>query len=255
MWALSFGNRAFVSMNKSLRKCRRCGVLKPKDRFVDVSGQSNPRGGFCVDCHFVRLAEWQANAKAEKESKLRKLKIIYGDWWRHYCLPREFAGDIYEERDFCLYCGNKLPPMYLGANSDHGPFRGRAHLDHMDPLELGGEDSIRNVVYVCDNCNYKKGARSFVQWLALLNRKYQKLSREVYAEKHGHQPEEFKPGEPTPRCDGVYYELDLSEERLREIYPKPIVNGPPETYELRISVSIEKDENGKFRFKPKISKS
>lgn len=241
-------------MKEAIRKCRRCGELKPKSQFVDVYGESNPKGWFCANCHLVRVAQWQEKAKAEKESKLRKLNIIYGEWWRHYCLPREFAEDIYDERDFCLYCGNKLPPMYLGTDPELGTFRGRAHLDHMDPLELGGEDSIRNVVYICDNCNYRKGRRSFLDWIALLIPKYKKLSREVYEEKHGHPPEEFESGEPTPRCDGVYYELGLSEERLREIYPEPIVNGPPKSCVLTFSVSIEKDENGKLIIKSKITK-
>ena len=227
--------------------------MKLKSQFVDTYGVTNHRGWYCADCHAIRVEEWKKRAKAEKEAKLRKLKIIYGEWWRHYCLPREFADDIYNEREFCLYCGTKLPPMYLGADSELGTFRGRAHLDHMDPLEIGGEDSIRNVVYVCDDCNYKKGKRPFVEWLALLDPKYQKLSREVYAEKHGCPPEDFEPGEPTLRCDGVYGELDLSEEGLREIYPKPIVDGPPQAFRITIGVSIEKGEDGKLIIKPKIT--
>ena len=105
---------------------------------------------------------------------------------------------------------------------------------------------------MCD-CNYKKGKRSFVGWLALLDSKYQKLSREVYVEKHGCPPEDFEPGEPTPRCDGVYGELDLSEERLREIYPKPIVDGPPQSFRITIGVSIEKGDDGKLIIKPKMT--
>lgn len=228
-----------------LRKCRRCGERKPKDVFVDRSGDLNPKGGYCGDCHIVRVKEWKLAAKEGKESKLRKLKIIYGKWWRHYCLPQEFADDMYDERDFCPYCGNKLPPQYVGADPSIAPFRGRAQLDHMDPLHIGGEDSIRNVVYVCDKCNYRKGKRSFLDWLGVLEPKCQALCRDIYEAKHGHPPESFVPGEPSERCDGIAAELCMGEEDLREMYPNPIVDGPPTNHSMTItlSVSIDGDSN------------
>ncbi len=184
----------------------------------------------------------------EKESKLRKLKIIYGEWWQHYCLPQEFAYDIYVERDFCPYCGSKLPPQYVGADSSTLPFRGRAQLDHMDPLHLGGEDSIRNVVYVCDTCNYKKGRSSFLDWLKVLKPKYRELGREIYEVKHGHPPESFEPGEPNERCDGLSAELCMDEEDLRNLYPKPIVDGPPKDHCITITLSVSVDDVGNLKF-------
>jgi hypothetical protein len=68
--------------------------------------------------------------------------------------------------------------------------------------------------------------RAFLDWLAFLPQKYRRLSREIYTEKHGHPPEEFEIGEPTPRCDGVYAELDLDEDTLKKYYPKPISHCP-----------------------------
>jgi hypothetical protein len=235
-----------MSNLKRTKKCKRCGSLKPIGEFVDVSGSRNPRGRYCHECHLERVGEWEEEQKAEKESKIRKLKIIYGKWWRHYCLPQEFAGDIYAERDFCPYCGKKLPPQYIGNHPELGTFRGRAHLDHMDPLELGGEDSIRNVVYVCDECNYKKGTRSFLYWLATLPPAQAKISRGIYEEKQDRPPEQFVPGEPTGRCDGIAGELLLDEKELRKLYPTPMVDGPPSNQSISVKLKLRVDEHGKL---------
>jgi len=227
------------------KKCRRCGEIKLKDLFVDVSGIKNPRGGYCLECHLIRDKELKEKAKEENKSKLRKLKIIYGKWWRHYCLPLEFSDDLYSERDYCPYCGNQLPPHYLGNHPELGTFRGRAHLDHMDPLELGGEDSIRNVVYVCDKCNYKKGKQPFTKWIKKLNPKYSEISRKIYESKHGHAPENFVSGDPNERCDGIAGELCIDEDELRKMYPAPMVSGPPEntSFSITMSVSINVEAN------------
>lgn len=238
---------------KSLKKCRECGESKPTERFVDASGVFNPRGWYCSDCYLIRVEKWKQAAIEERQSKLRKLKIIYGEWWQHYCLPREFASDIYNERDFCPYCGDKLPPEYLGEDPTKKPFRDRAHLDHMDPLNMGGEDSIRNVVYVCDKCNYRKGRQAFLNWLQTLKPKYRAISREIYENKHGHPPEAFKPGDPNERCDGVAGELCLSEEDLREMYPVPSVNGPPTNLSITITVSLSLDDDGNIKVNTNIT--
>jgi hypothetical protein len=218
-----------------------------------MSGDLNPRGGYCSDCHLIRVEEWKQAVIEERDSKFRKLKIIYGEWWRHYCLPREFAGDIYDERDFCPYCGDKLPPQYIDADSSTNPFRGRAQLDHMDPLNIGGEDSIRNVVYVCDKCNYKKGKRAFLNWLQVLKPKYRTISQEIYETKHGHSPEAFEPGVPNGRCDGVAYELCMTEEDLREQFPTPQANGPPTNHSITITASLSIDDDGNIKVDTKIT--
>jgi 5-methylcytosine-specific restriction endonuclease McrA len=233
-------------MLNEVKKCRRCGVPKSKDSFVDISGAPNPRGGYCTDCHLIRVTEWEQKAKEEKESKIRKLKIIYGEWWRNYSLPRDFDRDIYFERDYCPYCGHKLPPYDIKDQRITGDSHIHTHLDHMDPLQLGGEDSIRNVVYVCEDCNHKKGKRSFIEWIKKLSPNQREISREIYEAKHGHPPESFVPGLPNERCDGVAAELFCDEEELKKMYPKPIVDGPPKSGPASITLAIDIDNEGNF---------
>jgi hypothetical protein len=111
----------------------------------------------------------------------------------------------------------------------------------MDPLEVGGEDSIRNVVFCCSSCNIKKGSKPFLIWLKQLKPKYRKLVREIYTAKHGHQPEKFKKGPPFPRTNGLSYELTLDEAELRDMYPEPIVDGPPKKdFTINISLDVQK---------------
>lgn len=221
------------------KKCRRCKNVRPKSDFVDTSGLENPRGHYCKSCHIERMKEWYDEALAEERSKIPKLKIIYGKYWENYAWPNDFSLTLYEERDFCPYCGESLPPQYLAENESTVPFRGRAHIDHMDPLSKGGEDSIRNAVYVCDKCNYEKGDIPFSEWMKKLNTKYRRLALEIYTKKHGHTPDEFEIGEPTPRAGGVNAELLLDEGELKKDYPRPIVDGPPSNEPITIEISLE----------------
>jgi hypothetical protein len=108
----------------------------------------------------------------------------------------------------------------------------------MDPLDLGGEDSIRNALVCCASCNNKKWKKSFLYWLEQLSPGYKKLAREIYIEKHEHSPEEFVKGDPTTRID-TRYELLLDEEELKEMYLKPIVDGPPSNESITITISID----------------
>lgn len=157
-----------------------------------------------------------------EQSKARKLEIIFGPWWRHYAVPYEFRWTLFAERRECPYCGQPLADPALSEAAFGDP-----HLDHMDPLALGGEDSIRNTVYVCAACNMAKGRRSFSVWLGQLTPQYSELARQIYTAKHGHAPELFIPKTRSQRLTLPRVELQYSEAVLRRLFPKPIVDGPP----------------------------
>jgi hypothetical protein len=164
---------------------------------------------------------------AAEQQKLPKLEILFGRWWRHYAPPAELAYTLFCERARCPYCDGPLGAFYTPQTDDAGPTRDSAHLEHMDPLARGGEDSIRNALYVCAGCNLKKRSRAFVDWLAMLDPVRQPLVRAIYVEKHGHTPEDFKPQQRTERTVDLIRSLTFDEAVLRQIFPKPIVSGPP----------------------------
>lgn len=163
---------------------------------------------------------------AEEAAKIRKFQIVYGPWWPHYVAPYELRWTLFSERSSCPYCSGvlELPPADL-------PEPGSAllwpHIDHMDPLARGGEESMRNAVYACSTCNLAKGRRLFVDWLRMLPEANQAAAREIYTAKHGHAPEMFEPGPKRLRMTLPRVDVGFEESVLRRLYPKPIVKGPP----------------------------
>jgi 5-methylcytosine-specific restriction endonuclease McrA len=216
-------------MRKQTKKCRGCKSDKPIEQFVDSTGSKNPRGSYCLVCYKEQEQQSNATAQAELQSTIRKLKILYGEYWQHYATPGDFRYILFQERTQCPYCGRALAVLDDTQSTVKRFLATGAHLDHMDPLAKGGEDSIRNVVFICNDCNIKKRDALFLEWLDMLEPEYKRLARALYIEKHRHAPEKFKPSEPTFRTKGVSADLLLSEEELLELYPKPIVDGPPET--------------------------
>lgn len=167
-----------------------------------------------------------AQMLADEAAKARKLEVIFGPWWPHYAVPYEFPATLYVERSGCPYCGGPLG-MLAVLTPETIPESQSAHLDHMDPLSRGGEDSIRNTVYVCRDCNLAKGRRLFIAWLEKLDPPNRECARQVYEVKHRHAPAAFQPGAKHPRLTLPRYELSFDEGVLRKLFPKPIVSGPP----------------------------
>jgi len=167
-----------------------------------------------------------AQMLADEAAKVRKLEILFGPWWRHYAIPYEFPATLYAAHSVCPYCGGPLGPLPVLA-PDGAADGQSAHLDHMDPLSRGGEDSIRNALYVCRDCNLAKGRRLFPDWLEKLAPALQERARFIYEEKHGHGPDAFIPGQKQPRLTLPRLELSFDDAVLRRLFPKPIVSGPP----------------------------
>lgn len=162
---------------------------------------------------------------SEEQGKIRKLQILFGPWWRHYALPCELKWTLYSERDACPYCATPLQiSVGLGIQDHESNDR---HIDHMDPLSRGGEESFRNALCVCAKCNMAKGKRLFVDWLAKIPEPNRSDARAIYIQKLGRPPEVFCPGPRQVRILRTSIELGLEESVLRKLFPKPVVKGPP----------------------------
>ena len=144
---------------KSEKICPNCKHIKSIDEFVTIYGFKNPRGKYCQGCF----------------NKHQQGHVTY----------------LMESRDFCLYCGEKIKKAYDWTPEGNSK-RTYLHLDHMDPLSLGGELSKKNTVYCCVSCNLKKGNKLYSDWLTELAPEYRDLSRKIYIQKHGREPEDFK---------------------------------------------------------------
>lgn len=213
------------------RRCRRCRERLPVSVFVDTEERPNPRGIMCAECR--RAANYEATVKGfygalqRGIEYLRYASVKYGSGWFWRVPPCNVEFLFRHERPDCPYCGRPWPvgvavperPEALGEAMP--PFRApwspvfresdpsRFQLDHMDPLDLGGSDSLGNAVYCCTPCNLRKGRRPFLAWLEKLPAERHALARELYDARHGHPPEAFvpDPNEPTPRSVGFVFLL------------------------------------------------
>lgn len=63
-------------------------------------------------------------------------------------IGKKLRFEVFKRDSFtCQYCGKKAPDTIL-------------HVDHIDPVSLGGENDILNLITSCRDCNLGKGART-----------------------------------------------------------------------------------------------
>lgn len=221
-------------MKKKEKVCPHCNKTLPYEVFVTSWGEQSNSGRYCLACHREREEKEKQVRLQEMHELIEKLQIVYGQYWQHYAAPEDFFDSLSEERDFCPYCGTKFSAAQACNFGET-----TVHLDHMDPLDKGGEHSIRNTVYCCGQCNIRKGKRSFHKWLEKLEPYYKELSREIYIEKHGHEPEDFVEG-----CNWGRGSRDTelipyrSLGDVRSSYPTPIIKGPPSNQPIVINIDL-----------------
>mgnify|MGYP003576126237 FL=1 len=155
---------------------------------------------------------------AEEAAKIRKFKILYGQWWTHYAVPYELRWTLYAERAECPYSSGRLEQPL--DDEGHEPAAPPPHIDHMDPLSRGGEESIRNAIYACASCNFAKGSRLFVDCLKTSPPANQAIAKTLYTTMHGHLPEAFRPGPRMLRLVLPRAELGFDESVLLQLFPQ-----------------------------------
>ena len=72
----------------------------------------------------------------------------------------------------CAYCDSRLL---------------RKQTDHMIPLALGGAHSVRNIVIVCQDCNQRKHALSYEQWVERVQPCHRSRVISVFESRYGLQ--------------------------------------------------------------------
>ena len=213
-----------------VRICRDCREAFDSSEARSALGTPLGRGQFCSRCGAVRAAEIAKDCERIETNVRRNLWLAYKGWWKHYTPPLRWAKQLRSERSHCPYCGAELH-----FNNDPKDVS-RPMLDHMDPLSCGGEDSLRNVVYCCRQCNSRKRNKVFTDWVKLLCEPFRTYSRTIYELKHQHSPEVFEVGPWALRFEGTPQFLELDEaEFLREFEGMlPLQTRPPADHLLDI---------------------
>jgi 5-methylcytosine-specific restriction endonuclease McrA len=214
----------------ALRTCRDCKREYLRELATRCDGERSLRGFYCPSCGIRRAREYEELLRQRELNIARNLWAAYRGWWKHFTPPRGWAKLLRTESENCPYCGRFLtddPPPRAAST---------AVIDHMDPLSLGGEDSLRNAVFCCNRCNGIKKNKPFVRWLSELSVPFQENLRALYLFKHEHQPEAFETGPFEFRVEGIPLFLELDEREFkRELRGMlPLADGPPATYLLNL---------------------
>ena len=156
----------------ALRTCRDCKREYPRELATRCDGERSLRGFYCLSCGMRRAREYKELLRQRELNIARNFWAAYRGWMQL----------LRTESENCPYCGRFLtddPPPRAAST---------AVIDHMDPLSVGGEDSLRNAVFCCNRCNGIKKNKPFIRWLSELSEPFQKNSRALYFLKHEHQP-------------------------------------------------------------------
>lgn len=213
-----------------LRTCRDCKMEYPRELATRCDGERSLRGFYCPSCGTRKACEYEEFLRQRAANISRNLWAAYRGWWKHFTSPRGWVPLLRTESENCPYCGCFLtddPPPRASST---------AVIDHMDPLSLGGEDSLRNAVFCCNRCNGIKKNKPFIRWLAELQDPFQKHSWALYVFKHEHQPDAFEAGPFEFRTEGVPMFLEFDERQFkRELRGMlPLTDGPPAGYLLHL---------------------
>lgn len=68
---------------------------------------------------------------------------------------------IRQEKRLAIYLRDGLACAYCGVGVEQGAVM---HLDHVMPVERGGDNDAKNLVTSCERCNLAKGARTVAQF-------------------------------------------------------------------------------------------
>ena len=96
------------------------------------------------------------------------------------------------ERTHCPYCGTALMPGWSKTATNRRP-------DHMDPIALGGLHGPANILACCHDCNARKGARQFDEWLLTLSPQHAKRAEAIYRKRLNKVPGQLSLGMTVPQ--------------------------------------------------------
>lgn len=92
-------------------------------------------------------------------------------------MTHDEVGRLFGEAEVCPYCERKLN----GKNKS---------LDHMIALSLGGSHSLQNTLICCRECNLRKSAAPFAEWIRTLSVSCGRRATRIYRQRYGARPEQ-----------------------------------------------------------------
>ena len=128
-----------------MKNCNTCGETKPLDEYDKSKGS---RDGYRNKCKACRATYYRDRYQSDHERSKVVAKVKAHKRRKHYTYGDFTAADwdrlVEAYGPVCMKCGSK----------------DNLSLDHVVPLSLYGEHSIKNAQILCLDCNKQKGNRS-----------------------------------------------------------------------------------------------
>lgn len=178
-WRLSIGSPA-----PKERTCKDCGQTKPYAKNTWVTIKDKPVGWRCLDCATKKNNEWAAENREHaarkaldwRNNNLERARTREAAWYRENpevgilkahirrARIREVGGKLSRGITNILFVRQQGKCAACRATLSLEKGLGKAHLDHIMPLVLGGQNSDDNVQLLCPMCNQRKGSKHPDLW-------------------------------------------------------------------------------------------
>ena len=166
------------------KECRVCKEVKPLDQFNRDKKNKDGKSWRCKDCHRAhtkayreanpdvlkrwraenpdrvkaRRREWTKNhpeksREYENRRRSKKKTTVVDDAVTHSALKERYGI-------LCMYCGEE---MEFTVCKEYNPRK--ATLDHIVPIDSGGDHTFDNAVLCCLECNITKNNKSLLKFL------------------------------------------------------------------------------------------
>jgi hypothetical protein len=141
------------------KTCTECLLPKPLSEYRKGKGYRDGHHTECKLCEYERLKAWRAahpNARRKQDARWRANNP---EKKRMSNLQRHNIRRSLDEDDLCyIEAISQDPCAYCG-----GPME---HVDHIDPVALGGPSDWTNFTAACSPCNQGKAAKPLLLFLA-----------------------------------------------------------------------------------------
>ena len=182
--------RPRIPADRAEKRCRDCGLVKPRGEWRKNARSSDGLGAYCSECSKVRDREYAAKNSERAVERARQWRLANPE--RHRALQRAWAernreAEATKLREWRAANPNKVraqkfrrrqreclpldpeasayldviagdPCAYCGAEA--------TTVDHVIPLERGGSNEWDNLTPACGSCNPSKGTKPFLTWMA-----------------------------------------------------------------------------------------
>lgn len=150
-----------------MKICNKCKEEKDFSMFYKNSSRKDGYDTWCKSCSDdynkqYYLKNKEKRRKQIEESEKKRLMLPENVFKKRIDRSRKRVEASFEElyskfnsHRYCEYCGISL--------SEHD-----YSIDHVVPLVRGGKKTIDNLTFSCTDCNYLKGTRTKVEFLAFL---------------------------------------------------------------------------------------